>query len=600
MADTYKKISDFTKATAFGDDDLLLVSQSGTTKAIKGSVLKAFATAAGIDAAKINDATVNGSGHLIIKTTDGTSIDVGKVTGSDGVSVTGASIDSQYHLILTLSDGTTKDAGYCRGASGSGTGDMLKETYDEDGAVEAAGGIVGYVDQLAQRYDPNWNIIDDGGIEAYCEETGLDVAETVAFPVGTIVTTVKGAKDKKDEWLKCDGSEFSADPYAELWQLLATNKSDIAWNVSPQLGSNLTNRYISNAYRVGDDYFVESGMSGNNAVLNIYHGRWYYSTQTATLEQSFTATPQESGTFPCSVDYYNGLLVVWSVNTSSGIKMYHKDGDTWSEKPAPEISGIAGHRIDVAVIGWGAAYVVLCDCDTGLVYASSTPFVSTSWKQIADPPNYDGCSYSSGRVSQGYGGTVVARTVTRSGSSEKRCVAYEMTDPFDTEYWVKICDHYDSNTVYSKFLYYGDRYIRAFANGASVCLTTYKHGQMQANVWLSTADDSTAITQIDLEPSEVFPNGLAIQYSGGEDSTEYGGTLMSLNLDAGFFQCPTGTNGIPKRLFFSGSTAVVVTDTGSIIYENYAANSANLPNISLSDDTTTYIRAQSSNIAYIS
>nr|DAF72197.1 MAG TPA: hypothetical protein [Bacteriophage sp.] len=144
MAETYKKISDFNVAASFGDNDLLLVSQSGTTKVIKGSTLKALAKAAGVEAAKINNATVNALGHLVITTTDGTVIDTGKVTGADGVSVTGASIDAQYHLILTFSDGSTKDAGYCRGASGSGTGDMLASDYDSDNSVKAAGGIAAY------------------------------------------------------------------------------------------------------------------------------------------------------------------------------------------------------------------------------------------------------------------------------------------------------------------------------------------------------------------------------------------------------------------------------------------------------------------------
>lgn len=145
MADTYKKISDFSTASQFGDTDLILVSQSGTTRLVTGAMLKAFAKNAGIEAAKINSAAVNASGHLLITTTDGTQIDAGQVNGDDGVSVVGASIDSAYHLILTLSDGQTLDAGYCRGASGAGTGDMQEADYDPAGKVKAAGGIQGYV-----------------------------------------------------------------------------------------------------------------------------------------------------------------------------------------------------------------------------------------------------------------------------------------------------------------------------------------------------------------------------------------------------------------------------------------------------------------------
>lgn len=145
MADTYKKISDFSTATAFGDTDLILVSQNGTTRLVTGEMLKTFAKNAGIEAAKINGATVNTSGHLILTTTDGSTIDAGQVNGDDGVSVTGASIDSRYHLILTLSNGQTIDAGYCRGASGAGTGDMQEAEYDPSGKVKAAGGISDYV-----------------------------------------------------------------------------------------------------------------------------------------------------------------------------------------------------------------------------------------------------------------------------------------------------------------------------------------------------------------------------------------------------------------------------------------------------------------------
>lgn len=145
MADTYKKISDFSTASQFGDTDLLLVSQSGTTRLVTGAMIKTFAKNAGIEAAKINGATVNTSGHLILTTTDGSTIDAGQVNGDDGVSVTGAAIDSRYHLILTLSNGQTIDAGYCRGASGAGTGDMQEAEYDPSSKVKAAGGIPAYV-----------------------------------------------------------------------------------------------------------------------------------------------------------------------------------------------------------------------------------------------------------------------------------------------------------------------------------------------------------------------------------------------------------------------------------------------------------------------
>lgn len=84
MADVYKKISDFLQSSTFGDNDLLLVSQSGVTKVIKGTTLKGYAEQAGEDAASWSAATINSSGHLILTTAKGTTIDAGNAKGDKG------------------------------------------------------------------------------------------------------------------------------------------------------------------------------------------------------------------------------------------------------------------------------------------------------------------------------------------------------------------------------------------------------------------------------------------------------------------------------------------------------------------------------------
>lgn len=173
MADTYRKISEFTKTTTFNNDDLLLVSQSGVTRVVTGTVIKKFANAAGIEAAKLNGATITADGALILTTTDGTTINAGQVVGT---SVTGASINEDYHLILTLSDGTTADAGYCRGASGDGTGDMLANEYDPDDSVRAAGGIKAVIPTIitASLEDPTPDVVDGAILIQYDPEDVLD------------------------------------------------------------------------------------------------------------------------------------------------------------------------------------------------------------------------------------------------------------------------------------------------------------------------------------------------------------------------------------------------------------------------------------------
>lgn len=85
--------------------------------------------AAGTAGASVTNATIDGSGHLILTLSDGSTIDAGLVqgtseggtptAGADGVSVTGATINGSGHLILQLSDGSTIDAGLARGPAGA-------------------------------------------------------------------------------------------------------------------------------------------------------------------------------------------------------------------------------------------------------------------------------------------------------------------------------------------------------------------------------------------------------------------------------------------------------------------------------------------------
>jgi hypothetical protein len=85
----------------------------------------------GAPGASVTNAVVNAGGHLILTLSTGANIDAGVVkgdpgtpgtAGANGVSITNATIDATGHLILTLSDGTTIDAGVAKGADGTGTG----------------------------------------------------------------------------------------------------------------------------------------------------------------------------------------------------------------------------------------------------------------------------------------------------------------------------------------------------------------------------------------------------------------------------------------------------------------------------------------------
>lgn len=455
MADAYKKISDFSQASSFGDNDLLLVSQSGTTKVIKGATLKEFAKAAGVEAAEINSATVNSTGHLILTTTTGDTIDTGKVTGEDGISVTGASIDAQYHLILTFSDGTTEDAGYCRGASGSGTGDMLKETYDADGAVEEAGGISTFFDNKYSdkyyddrlmsevEYDDNRTIAWCGGIETWARDIVCKEARDVSEPVGTIRTTVR--KMGNGCWLECDGSEqyFGAAPI--LWQQM---DGQLAFSQSSttimNYVSELSNIYWADAVKFDGNWWLAiSGTSGSNAVLYIFRTAFatYYSNW--SLAKTYTVSAS-AGTYPCTLGFgtdgesYDGvLMVVWTVGNTKVYYTTTADSSTWSEKTSHGLSGMSGHEVQMTASGDLTGFLMCdkTDCDLYLLNSVQGTFQTL----VEDTEAFTGWTTTSISVSADDYEVFVARSMAKNSDSDTTITLYRTTDSdLSSATWKKI------------------------------------------------------------------------------------------------------------------------------------------------------------------
>lgn len=618
MADTYKKISDFTKATAFGDDDLLLVSQSGTTKAIKGSVLKAFATAAGIDAAKINDATVNGSGHLIIKTTDGTSIDVGKVTGSDGVSVTGASIDAQYHLILTLSDGTTKDAGYCRGASGSGTGDMLKETYDEDGAVEAAGGISSFFDSkysdkyyddklMSQSsYDPDGNIEYQGGITSWAHHTLCLDARDRSEPVGTIRTTVR--KKMNDAWKKCDGSELSFSDSPILWQHMNSGLSFTQGTTTVMnYVSGLSDVYWADAVKFGVCWYIAfSGISGSNAVLYIFK------TQDSTFGQRWSlvktySVSASSGTYPCTLGLgtdsetnESTLMVMWTVDDT---KIYYTtDGDTWSEKTGHGLSEMSGHEIQMTTIGNLTGFL-MCDktaCELYILNSLQGAFQT----MVENPEAFEGRTTTAISVSNDGHDIFIARSMEQNSNSDRTTImlhhayCWDLSNAEWEQWWGEPkLGAYISNSRHGKELSNvcydntsGLFYLAFTQGGTDVTVATFDGNESWQKEWdinVLFPDGATSIKHLILS-SEA---GAVLRFQCQKNSEDRGGMYIRCGKYEPFTEIDLGEfNDVACT-----SPSLPLANLGStgLWYEgNIYDETITLPNISLGDGTTTYIKVK--------
>lgn len=94
------------------DHGHLIVSYSDGTSTDVGQV----SGSNGVNGRSITGTAIS-SGDLVVSYSDGALTDVGHVigpqgsTGATGRGVTGVTVDSSYHLIVTYSDGTTADAG---------------------------------------------------------------------------------------------------------------------------------------------------------------------------------------------------------------------------------------------------------------------------------------------------------------------------------------------------------------------------------------------------------------------------------------------------------------------------------------------------------
>lgn len=606
MADAYKKISDFTKASEFGDNDLLLVSQAGTTRALRGVTLKEFAKAAGVEAAKINSATVNASGNLILTTTDGASFDAGKVDGEDGVSVTGASIDAQYHLILTFSDGSTKDAGYCRGASGTGTGDMLQETYDPDGEVASKGGIVTYVSGetndvwqaalLKEYYDPYNTVYDHGGVDGYVKTLGRDAST----PIGTIRTTIRDNYDQMC-WLPCDGSEVSLMDAGAVWQMLYLKQGGGPESFSAQACVDtldymtVTDPVFTNFGSVSNyKYFMAvSGMSGSDAVLRLY-GTGSIVSGGYDLLKTFTVAGQTEMAYPCAISgkSRDKLVLAWTVGDN--VKLYcTSDLETWTEAEITVDESMRGHKIDMCAVGYASKWAV-CDCTNGTIYVTETPSDNTSWAKAPIPEECQGHETVSARMGEeGY----VIRLVSLPDDSYTLFIHYlgSSSDAVarwwlinEIEYGQNAASHLFSKPVGNDPVYFAE------AKGEYLNLRRVSSNGWFDTVYVDSLPEGCECTDVLLRGET--PMIYACRYTDAESTTK-GMVLVTVDTDFDFFKCCEFDDRYPLCLGYYSGIIYFVDSNGLLCEHDYRNNAVALPNINLSDDTVTLIKYASEEYA---
>lgn len=154
MAD--KKISELPNLVDVSDDALLVVEFQGTAYNLTGAQWKAFAVKAAQGVNKgdpgfsptVQVEDISGGHRVTITDAENTEVfDVlnGAAGTSPSVSVT--TIENGHRITITDASGA-KRFDVLNGADGDGSGDMLKDDYDADGAVKIAGGIAAYVNGI--------------------------------------------------------------------------------------------------------------------------------------------------------------------------------------------------------------------------------------------------------------------------------------------------------------------------------------------------------------------------------------------------------------------------------------------------------------------
>ncbi len=185
----------------------------------------------GKDGVGIDEAVINGDGHLIITKTDSTEFDAGEVKGKDGkdgVGIDKAVINGDGHLIITKTDRTEFDAGEVKGKDGTdakwkalvakaiGTNGTASGSAQEIGADQqltfeagknvdlklAADGTAGSKLTIAVSENPTFKSVTTGDVtmngDGLTVKNGPSVTKKGIDAGGKRITNVADGVDKSD------------------------------------------------------------------------------------------------------------------------------------------------------------------------------------------------------------------------------------------------------------------------------------------------------------------------------------------------------------------------------------------------------------------
>ena len=407
-------------------------------------------------------------------------------------------------------------------------------------------------------------------------------------PIGTIRTSP--ALSLGDAWLPCDGSQVTFAEYPQLFQMLRKTVSSVTWT-SVTLAADLnyvkTSRFV---FFNGNWYVAISGRSGNNSLLRIYRANAIGGTW--ELVKTFSVQPLNitySGVGCALAASDELLLAAWRediTGSDSTIKLYGTtDGESWTSSTLAVDDSAPHAPVDLVSDG---AYWLLADNASGALYGTNSPLSAAAWTAITQG-NYSSPSQSL-RLSyeEGKFWKVELPAIKYSNPSAKLKV-YSSASPtagwrleFDGSKKIPELLTSRSKSLHAtKVIFYANRYWLAYQlidSGTTAKVLAFS-GTEQFEVF-DTANEGAMGTDEDIAASEKM-----IALSCNKI------VITSSEPSAGFAEPTLPADVTINGVVFDGDISAA-NGNGVVMYHDYSTDTRLLPTISLSDDTTTFIKAK--------
>lgn len=408
-------------------------------------------------------------------------------------------------------------------------------------------------------------------------------------PIGTIRTSP--AQSLGDAWLKCDGSMVTFEHYPQLCSVLRNTGGATIWDTN-SFPSSYTTTGISTVsepvYFDGKWKVALRLYDGTIKILSVDEpgGSW---TEEKSISAEFNGVTNIA--FGASDNY---CVVAFARDYSTqGYKLFvavrEKSNATWVE--------IAVSEFEYAYGSWNPTFEGMDHCGDRIAFLfragtssdayvvfSDTPKTSESWAAGANVGEASGLSCANSKW-------FTHKSITWNGENGYRIMWADNVGNFNfsEENSAQLTQNSISGTGLSRVVYLAGMYCFLSLNTrySSIKSRIYKSADLET--W-----DSAII-----QDSFVYQTGT----SADPDETAYACTSETLMAIASVKKIMTtadpdnGFNAvsIPSvnvyGLAVLGMTAVASTATG-IAYHDYTYDSRLLPTISLSDDTTTFIKAK--------